>query len=75
MCVCTFSVLTYPEPYIPREIALLLCNRVSLFKKKRVGFKRKDSNLESFNYESGILPIEPNLFQKNNGHITCTFKN
>jgi len=28
MCVCSFSVLIYPEPYIPREIALLLCNRV-----------------------------------------------
>ena len=38
VCVCTFSVLTYPEPYIPREIALLLCNRVPLFflKKKEM---------------------------------------
>ena len=44
MCVYTFSVLTYPEPYIPREIALILflrhCshilyNRVSLYLKKK----------------------------------------
>jgi len=67
MCVCvyTYSVLTYPEPYIQREIALLLflrhcshilCNRMSLIKKKS-WLKRKDSNLESFNYESGILLI------------------
>jgi len=47
MCVYTFSVLTFPEPYIPKEIALLLflehcshivCNRVTLlFFKKREG--------------------------------------
>jgi len=84
MCVYTFSVLTYPEPYIPREIALLLflrhCshilyNRVSLFFKKIELLKRKDSNLESFNYESGILPIQPTLFQKNTRHKKCTLNN
>jgi len=33
VCVYTFNVLTYPEPYVPKEIALLLFlrHRVSLF--------------------------------------------
>ena len=75
VCVCNFSVLTYPEPYIPREIALLLCNRVFLFFfKKKSWLKRKDSNLESFNYESVILPFQPTLSGKHNRHIMCTFK-
>ena len=82
VCVYTFSVLTYPEPYIPREIAPLLflkhcnhilCNRVSLFLLKKSWLKRKYLNLESFNNESGILPIQPTLFQKHNRHMKCTF--
>ena len=47
VCVCTFIVLTYAEPYIPREIVLLYSSGIAVtfyviaclyfFKKKRVG--------------------------------------
>jgi len=43
----------------------ILCIRLSLYLFKEKGYlKRQDSNLESLNYESGILPIQPTLFKK-----------
>ena len=44
------------------------------FIKKKRWLKRQDSNLESFNYESGTLPNQPTLFKKHNRHIKCTSK-
>jgi hypothetical protein len=31
---------------------------------KKRSLKHQDSNLESFNYESGILPLQPTLLNK-----------
>ena len=52
MYVCKLKIVYFPYYSIPG---------IGSFKKKWL--KQQDSNLASFNYESGILPFQPTLIK------------